>query len=105
VEDYAAAAAALMGPATPFVACGPARDRGRVEAAAARAGLHLAAWHPVIPREGKPPLIAVFELRHGAAPEAGPRETAPVTVRDRQGRWTDGWKAVRAEMGLPPPTR
>ena len=103
VEDYAATAARLLAPGAPFVVCGPARDRDRDRAiaAAAAAGLHLRAWHPVIPREGKPPLIAVCEMRREDGPTV---ESPPIVVRDLRGHWTDGWKAVRAEMGLPPPT-
>ena len=63
IEDYCAAAARLLAPGGVFVACEASGQAGRVEEAAARAGLIVEKWLDVIPREGKPPLVAVFSMR------------------------------------------
>lgn len=104
VEDYLAAAARLVAPGGRFVACegGPGNQRGRVEAGARAAGLVVTCWRDVIPKWGKPPLLAVFEARRPE--DAGACETQPpLVVRDAAGRWTDDYMAVREVMGIPPP--
>ncbi len=98
VEDYALAAARLLTDDGRFVACEAASQAARVESAAKAAGLSLVSWLDVIPREGKPPLFCVFELRRNAAPVR--RET--LTIRDSDGKWTAPFRALRADMGLPP---
>ena len=102
IEDYLAAAARLLAPGARFVACegGPGDQRARVEAGAKAAGLVVTAWRDVIPKEGKPPLLAIFEAR--AAGEAC-ETMAPLVVRDAAGKWTEDYMAVREAMGIPPP--
>jgi tRNA1(Val) A37 N6-methylase TrmN6 len=101
IEAYCAAAARALGPGAPFVACAPANQRARVEAAVRAAGLALERWRDVVPRTGKAPLISVFAMRR--AGEAGTLvEEAPLVVRDEAGRRTAAFVRVREEMGMPP---
>jgi tRNA1(Val) A37 N6-methylase TrmN6 len=99
-EDYLRAAAELLGDGAPFVASAAARQRGRIEAAAAEAQLALDSWREVVPREGKDPLFAVYSLRRGR-PVRALDAPPPLVVRDRAGRRTEEFLALRREMGLP----
>jgi tRNA1Val (adenine37-N6)-methyltransferase len=99
-EDYLRAAAELLGDGAPFVGCAAARQRGRVEAAAGEAGLALDSWREVVPREGKAPLFAAYSLRR-RVPLRVTDDPSPLVVRDRSGRRTAEFLALRREMGLP----
>ena len=60
----------------------------------------------IIPREGKPALVAVDVLVGGNAPAAGEQQPAEptehtLTVRDRAGAWTPGFRDVRDALGMP----
>ncbi|MFN8543743.1 MAG: methyltransferase [Candidatus Binatia bacterium] len=99
IEAYAAAAARLLAPGAPFVACEQTAQWERVAVAAARAGLGVARRMDVVPRDGKAALFSVFALRAGAT---APCVEPPLVVRDRAGRRTAAFTAIRAEMGLPP---
>ena len=99
VEAYCAAAARLLAPGAPFVACAPSNQHARVHAAASAAGLHLFRWRDVVPRAGKAPLFSVFAMRR----EAGPVVVdPPLVVRDERGQRTEDFIALRAAMGMPP---
>ncbi|HTN90415.1 MAG TPA: SAM-dependent methyltransferase, partial [Sorangium sp.] len=103
VEDYCLAAARLLAPGAPFVACASARQRGRVEAAAAAAGLALEAWRDVVPKEGKAALFSVYALRRAAeaATRARVVDEPPLVLRGRNGRFTEELDALRRTMGIP----
>jgi tRNA1Val (adenine37-N6)-methyltransferase len=101
IEAYCDAAAARLAPGAPFVACEAWNQRGRVEAAAAAAGLRLVRWLEIVPRQGKEPLLCTFAMR--ARDQAEPlRVLPPLVVRDLSGRRTPAFQAVRAAMGMPP---
>lgn len=102
VEDYARTAARLLAPGGRFVACEAASQAARVDEAAAAAGLRVTRFLDVTPREGKRPLFCVFELR--APDQEGARRDETLTIRGADGKWTDAFRALRAEMGLPPGT-
>ena len=97
VEDYLAAAARAVTADGTIVVCTAAREQPLVEAGAWAAGLAIHARWEIVPRDGKPPLIAVDVL--GPAP--APRTDHSLTVRDRAGAWTPEFRAVRAAMGMP----
>ena len=108
IEAYAAAAARhLSGPDALFVGCAAAPQGDRVEAAAAAAGLRVTRRREVIPRAGKAPLVMLFSVQR-PSPQAGETIVAativepPLVVRDRAGRRTEEFVALRAEMGMPP---
>ncbi len=100
IEDYCLAAAELLAPDAPFVACFDARGRTRVEKAAANAGLAIQSYRDIIPKEGKPPLFSVFSASRGEKVAALVDEP-PICIRDRQGRFTDEFGAICREMGMP----
>ncbi len=100
IEDYCAAAAALLAPGAPFVACAAGFQRERVACAAEATGLVLTAWKDVFPKPGKPPLFAVFSMRHAAF--AGPLVTHPsLFLRGENGRFTAEHDIVRHQLGIP----
>jgi tRNA1(Val) A37 N6-methylase TrmN6 len=100
IEDYCAAAATLLAPGAPFVACAAGFQRDRVTAAAAAAGLALTAWKDVFPKPGKPPLFAVFAMRDAAF--ARPLVTHPALyLRGENGRFTAEHDIVRHRLGIP----
>ncbi|WP_437717277.1 methyltransferase [Sorangium sp. So ce448] len=100
VEDYCLAAARLLAPGAPFVACAGARQRPRVEAAAAAAGLALEAWRDVVPKEGRAALFAVYALRRAEA-VASCHDEPPLVLRGGNGRFTEEFDALRRTMGMP----
>lgn len=99
IEDYARAAARLLLPGGRFAGCAPA-SRERLDAAARGAGLRVARWRPVVPREGKPPLFLLHEMSRG---EGGlPAPEPPLVVRDRAGARTAEMTEIRDAFGFPP---
>ncbi|WP_437592457.1 tRNA1(Val) (adenine(37)-N6)-methyltransferase [Sorangium sp. So ce1000] len=100
VEEYCLSAARLLAPGAPFVACASARQRPRVEAAAAAAGLALEAWRDVVPKEGKAALFSVYALRRVEAVTSCLDEP-PLVLRGRNGRFTEEFDALRRTMGMP----
>jgi tRNA1(Val) A37 N6-methylase TrmN6 len=100
VEAYCEAAARVLAPNAPFVACEAWTQRERVEPAGRAAGLSLTHWREVIPREGKSPLFVVFAMTAASQPGALVKPS-PLVVRDRQGRRTPEFAAVREAMGMP----
>jgi tRNA1(Val) A37 N6-methylase TrmN6 len=104
IEAYCNGAAARLAPGGVFVACAAAPQAERVRAAAAAAGLRIDRWRDVVPRAGKAPLLSLFSMR--AAPAGQPPPPAIVEpaliVREADGRRTDEFVAVRADMGMPP---
>jgi hypothetical protein len=78
------------------------RETERVAAAAVTAGLHVREHWEIIPRAGKPPLVAV-DVLGTAATTATARHT--LTVRDHAGEWTPDLLRVRADLGMPPRPR
>jgi tRNA1Val (adenine37-N6)-methyltransferase len=100
IEAYCLAAAPMLAPGAPFVACEAWNQRERVEPAAEAAGLRLVRWREIVPREGKEPLLCIFAMR--AAAHAEPlRALPPLVVRDAIGRRTTDFVAVRTAMGMP----
>ncbi len=98
IEDYALAAARLLGADGRFAGCAPASSE-RLAGAARGAGLRVARWRAVVPREGKNPLFLLHEMRQGGAGLPAPEP--PLVVRDRDGRRTAEMEAVRAAFGFP----
>jgi tRNA1(Val) A37 N6-methylase TrmN6 len=103
VEAYCLAGARLLAPGARFVACEAAAQAERVRASARAAQLRIERWIDVVPREGKAPLLSVFSLCADDG-SGDARADAPLTIRGRDGRWTDAFRALRRDMGLPPGT-
>lgn len=101
IEDYCAAAARLLAAEGWFVACAGGTQRDRVQAAATAAGLRVRSSVDVVPRAGKPPLLAVYALQRGDARSGGQEERRCLTVRDGRGAWTPAFRALRRDMGMP----
>ncbi|MEW6272039.1 MAG: methyltransferase domain-containing protein [Thermodesulfobacteriota bacterium] len=108
IEDYCRAAARLLAPGGRFVTCAGGAQTARVAASARGAGLRLTATRDVVPRAGKPPLLAVHVLcrrddlaGRPAGEDAGAPLVPPLVVRAADGRWTQDFRALRRDMGMP----
>jgi tRNA1(Val) A37 N6-methylase TrmN6 len=101
VEDYARVAARWLADDGRFVACEAASQAARVESAARAADLTITRWLDVIPREGKRALFCVFELRRQGSRAPDER----LAIRGADGWWTQEFRSLREEMGLPPGAR
>jgi len=94
VFDYCRAAALHLAQGGQFCFCHAAADP-RPEPAIEAAGLRLLHRHEVVFRPGQPPLIALFTCGW-----EGQREPdATFRIRGEDGRWTEDYLAMRAEMG------
>ena len=94
VFDYCRVAARAMAPHGRFCFCHAAGDR-RPEPAIEAAGLTLRCRQDVVFRRGRPPTIAVFDCGW-----IGTRvDVEPLVVREADGRWTDAYRRLRAELG------
>lgn len=102
VEVYCRAAAAALAPDGLFALVMDGRQRERVLAGAAMAGLALTRIRDVVPRDGKAPLMVLAAMRHAAKTTEAPREEPPLILRDAAGVRTDAFRALRASMGMPP---
>jgi tRNA1Val (adenine37-N6)-methyltransferase len=111
IEEYALAASQVLAPGGLFVACAGAAPPGRGRQALRRAGLALVHHRDVLPREGKPPFLALLvgsraptSVPGSAAvrPSADEIEVAPLVLRRADGRRTSEHLAIRAWTGVPP---
>jgi len=100
IEAYCVAAAPCLAPGAPFVACEAWNQRERVEPAARAAGLRLVRWREIVPRAGKEPLLCIFAMRQAEAAESLVVDS-PLVVREKGGRRSEEFVAVRAAMGMP----
>jgi tRNA1(Val) A37 N6-methylase TrmN6 len=96
IFDYCRAAARSLAPQGVFCFC-HAADDPRPEPAIARAGLTLVRRQQVYFRASLPPRMALFTC----AWEGTRADPPPLVIRDRQGRWTTEYLALREEMGAP----
>ena len=94
VFDYCNAAARSLAASGVFCFCHLADD-SRPERAIANAGLTLAARQLVYFRLALPPRLAVFTCVWRGERTDPP----PLAIRDREGRWTTEYLAIREEMG------
>ncbi len=101
IEAYCASAALHLAAGAPFVACEAWNQRDRVDPAARAAGMRLVRWRDVVPRAGKDPLLCIFAMRAAAYAEPLLVEP-PLLVRDRLGRRSEEFIAIRGAMGMPP---
>ncbi|MEZ4312083.1 MAG: hypothetical protein R3F14_28990 [Polyangiaceae bacterium] len=79
--------------------CAAGFQRGRVEMAAAGAGLCLSAWMDVFPKPGKPPLFGVFSMQREGVPAV--REETALYLRGPNDRFTVEHDLVRHALGIP----
>ena len=98
VEAYLTVAAQRVAPSGRIVICSAALERDRVTAAVQALGLGHAEHWAIVPRAGKQPLVMVDVLALSGAAQPAAHE---LVVRDRDGRWTPGFRDVRAALGMP----
>jgi tRNA1Val (adenine37-N6)-methyltransferase len=94
VYDYCRVAVQAMAPGAALALCHSAVDP-RPELAIAAAGLKLLWRQDVYFRAGREPTIALF----GCAMEGERLDPEPIVIRDRHGKWTPQYLAIRHEMG------
>jgi tRNA1Val (adenine37-N6)-methyltransferase len=106
VEEYTAAAARHLAPDGWFVMCAGSPQTARVAAGAAAAGLTIARFRRVIPREGRAPLFDLYAMvpaPTGRAAASAALAEAPLVIRDALGGPTPAYLALRRAMGMPAP--
>lgn len=101
VEDYCRSAARVLAPHGRFVVVQDSDQGARVEAAAHGVGLQCLEQCVVIPRAGRAPLCTVFTLAHAHESASQSMRITSITVRDRMGQWTDDFRRVREDLGMP----
>jgi tRNA1(Val) A37 N6-methylase TrmN6 len=101
VEDYLRVAARYLAEGGLVAVCHAARERARVLAAGPAAGLRPWRVQEVVPRAGKPPLIALFAFVAAGVPVVL-EELPALVVRDEAGVRTAEYRRVRDRMGFPP---
>jgi len=100
IEAYCTAAACALAGNGLFVACEQDAQTPRVHAAARAAGLSVVRSLPVVPRDGKAPLFSVHAMHRDL--DATCERLPALVVRDRHGARTPAFRALRADMGMPP---
>jgi len=109
IADYCAAAAPHLTPGGTF-ACvfpvNPATQKRRVEAAAARAGLSIVRWRPVVLREPEAPLLGLFQMINSRDFPAKMRNTPwadpPLIIRTETGAVHPEYSVIKFSFGFPP---
>ncbi len=94
VFDYCRAAALHLAPDGAFCFCHAAADP-RPEQAVEAAGLKVLQRQDVVFRGDQPPLVALFTC----AREGARQPDTTFVARGKDGRWTDEYLTMRAEMG------
>jgi tRNA1Val (adenine37-N6)-methyltransferase len=100
VEDYVAAVARVLAPGGRAVICQGEIQVHRVEPAVKAHGLVVEERLQVVPREGKAVLLSLFTLAWPG--DVRERGTSTLCVRKLDGQWTDDFRTVRRELGMPP---
>ncbi len=109
IGDYCATAAPHLERGGTF-ACvfpvTPPAQKNRVEAAAAKAGLSIIRWRPVVLRQPDPPLLGLFcMMNSGDIPEAiraRPWADPPLVIRTVEGAIHPEYSAIKLSFGFPP---
>jgi tRNA1(Val) A37 N6-methylase TrmN6 len=103
VEVYVEAVARVLAPDGRAVRCLGASQAHRVGPAVERAGLSIAARLDIVPRVGKAVLLSLFTIARGSRGE--PMREDSMIIRERDGQWTDDFRRVREDLGMPPGMR
>jgi len=96
VFDYCQAASRSLTPAGLFCFCHSASDP-RPAHAVKRAGLCVTGRREVRFRAHRPPSIALYTC----ARQGEWRDQTPLSIRGRDGRWTEEYLTIREQMGTP----
>ena len=112
IEGYCETAARFLAPGGIFIVClgGLPEHDGQPHAraihAAEAAGLHLLEVLPVLGKEGKPPLFAVYVMAHKPPPAQSDSSTThitaePLIVRMEGGQLHSRYREIMRSMGKP----
>lgn len=96
IDDYFRIAAAHLSESGKFITVYPFLYRNRVNAAAKKNGMFVNKRVDMFPRDGKPPLISLFECSFSESNE----ETSKITIRDKNGAYTDEYNEARKLCGF-----
>jgi tRNA1(Val) A37 N6-methylase TrmN6 len=105
IRDYARAAARHLAAGGLFACIFPEEQRGRVEDAAADAGLCIVRTRPVVFREGQPPLVTLFAMTRAAdlpANMQAPWVEPALVIRTAAGTVHPEYAAVKLAVGFSP---
>jgi len=100
VEVYVDAIARTLARGGRAVVCQGASQTHRVAPAVEKAGLVVEARLDIIPKTDKAFLLSLFTLAH--PDDARPDGTREMIVRTSDGQWTDDFRKVREDLGMPP---
>lgn len=95
VEAYCEAMVRALKPGGVGVLCAGA---GQAERMRAQRTLHVASELIIEPKRGRAPLLSVYVLRRESSAQVSER----LVVRENNGQWSEAFRTLRAEMGLPP---
>lgn len=98
VEAYATSAAAALSDTGRFAMVVGGLEIERSLAGVREAGLSPRELWRVLPKADRAPRVAVIVSTRAG----GDTETVDLVVRDAHDQWTDDFRAVRRDMGLPP---
>ncbi len=98
-DDYARAAALRLREGGRFVMCASVLQRERVREGARAAGLDTLRCVEVVPRAGKDALVLVTVMTPGDG--RWPEAVETLTVRTAEHQWTEAFRAVRRDLGMP----
>jgi tRNA1Val (adenine37-N6)-methyltransferase len=109
IDDYSATAAPHLARGGTFVCVfpvNPEAQKSRVEAAAARAGLSIIRWRPVILREPDPPLLGLFCMTNSSDVPGSVRKSPwvepPLIIRTTSGTVHPEYSVIKLSFGFPP---
>jgi tRNA1(Val) A37 N6-methylase TrmN6 len=105
ILDYARVAARHLAAGGLFACIFPEEQRGRVEDAAADAGLCIVRRRPVVFREGQPPLVTLFAMTRTSDLPADmhtPWVEPALVIRTAAGAVHPEYAAVKLAVGFPP---
>lgn len=98
VFDYMGTAQRALAPGGRVALVHAASDP-RPPVAIAEAGLAVEWWTQVFFRSGRPASLALYVAGHACELPAAAPQRPPVVLRDRDGRWTGMYRALRRELG------
>jgi tRNA1Val (adenine37-N6)-methyltransferase len=100
IEDYVASGARVLRDDGVFAVCGPPDARSRLDAALSATDLVVVEECVVRGRAERPPLFAVWTMRHTAFASDAPLARV-MTLRTAEGERTDDARTMRAFSGFP----
>ncbi len=104
IEDYCSAAASVLAPNGLFVVCENWLNNDRVYLGAKQAGLHIKRVVPIKGTTRKTEILfAIYVMSIGDSKDSenSPLIAEPVSVRNKDGKWTRDYADIMMSMSIP----